>query len=90
MKYVLDKLKIDGVQVQNPITLTVDRNLNVIGEYKQLLVKMVKIVNQTGQTIKAVKITYIETPLTILDGTSAEIPFDPAQGDVEIQIKPVT
>lgn len=69
-------------------SVTVNGKTDIVAVYVQEVVKMVKVTNETGANMVAVKITLTLTSIPISDGASVDIPFDPAAGDVEIKLKP--
>ncbi len=87
MSYRLQYLEVDGEVKPNPAQIVANTNVEVVAHY-EVTDKMVKVTNQTGSNMIAVKITMKQTEIPLSNGQSVDIPFDPSQGDVEIILTP--
>lgn len=80
---------VNGVVTAGPSArITVNGKTDIVAYYIEEKPKMVKVTNETGANMIAVKITLTQTTIPISNGVSVDIPFDPAAGDVEIKLKP--
>lgn len=89
MAFKLSKLTVNEVTISgSSARVTVKGKTDIVAEYVPEATKMVKVTNETGANMIAVKITLSLTSISISDGASVEIPFDAAMGDIEIKLKP--
>ena len=85
--YKFKQFTVNGVPLTGPSAeITINGETTIIAQYLEEVVKMVKLTNQTGAAVIAVKITITQTSYSIANGASLDIPFDPTK-DLEIQIK---
>ena len=86
--YSFSQFTVNGAPVAGPSAkITINGKTTISAIYIEEVVKVVKITNQTGAAVIAVKITITQTSYPIANGASQDIPFDPTK-DAEIQIKP--